>query len=365
MPALTIDKNALEHNISLIRQLAGDADIIAVLKHNAYGLGLCSFAAFLQKRGIRHFAVTDLADATALRKSGIAGNILLLTPLYDFNDIITAILHDIELSITSPSCAEALESAATYLNRFAVPAQLCIDTGFGRYGFLPQDSSRIIDAVYTMHHIRITGIFSHLHASACRDESCVRKQFADFTALCETLSEAGIALEQRHISSSSSLLKFPDMRLDAVRIGSAFVGRLSVPDTLGFQEVCRLTAHITDVHTLPAGHNVGYGNSFRLRRPAITAVTDAGYCHGLGVKHTHYPGNHGCAPLYILRRLKQTITSKAPCARYQDKLFPVLGQICMNCSIIDITDCPLSVGDVVTFPINPVFVDSEVARQYV
>ena len=94
MTTLNIRIRALEHNIEIIKSLAADAQIIAVLKGNAYGLGLCKFATFLQARGIRHFAVTELADAIELREKGIFGEILLLTPLYHPEDITRAIKHD-------------------------------------------------------------------------------------------------------------------------------------------------------------------------------------------------------------------------------------------------------------------------------
>lgn len=364
MPTLTIDTSALKHNIDLVQKLAKNAAVIAVLKNNGYGLGLLHFASVLQDRGICYFAVTDLSDAVALRNSGITGRILLLTPLYEFKDILTAIQNDIELCITGTSSARAAEDGAMYLNRVAVPAQLCIDSGFGRYGFLPNESEKIRDTVNTMSHIHICGIFSHLHASACKNANCVRRQYTAFNTLCETLSAEGLSLGMRHISSSSSLLRFPDMNLDAVRIGSAFLGRLAVSDTAGFQEVCHLEARVTDIHTLPAGHNVGYGNSYRLKHPAITAVTDAGYCHGLGMKHSHFPGNHGCPILYILRKFRQLLTTRAPFARYQNRKLPVLGQICMNSTILDATGCHLQVGETVSFPVNPVYVDSRVKRNY-
>ena len=118
MTTLNIRIRALEHNIEIIKSLAADAQIIAVLKGNAYGLGLCKFATFLQARGIRHFAVTELADAIELREKGIFGEILLLTPLYHPEDITRAIKHDITLSITSVSCGQILEDTAARLNHF-------------------------------------------------------------------------------------------------------------------------------------------------------------------------------------------------------------------------------------------------------
>ena len=364
MPTLTIDVSALKHNTHLIQKLAANAAVIAVLKNNGYGLGLVPFASFLQEEGISHFAVTELCDALALRGCGIRGHILLLTPLYEFDELIDAIQNNIELCISGPASARAAQDAAIYMNCSAVPVQLCIDTGFGRFGFSVDNVKKIQDTLETMSCLKLCGIFSHLYASACKNSSAVRKQFSSFERLCTTLTEQGVSLGMRHISSSSSLLRFPEMNLDGVRIGSAFLGRLAVRDSFGFQEVCCLRALISEIRTLPMGHNVGYGNSFRLKHPTITAVTDAGYAHGLGMKHSHFPGNHVCPILYILRRLRQSLTIRAPFARYQNRKFPVLGQICMNSTILDATGCHLQVGDTVSFPVNPVYVDSRIKRNY-
>ena len=108
MTTLTIKTNALDNNIRIIKRLANGAKVIAVLKGNAYGLGLTKFASFLQSKGIDNYGVTELSDAVTLRRNGITGNILLMTPLYNSEDITTAIDHDITLSITSTDCAHVI-----------------------------------------------------------------------------------------------------------------------------------------------------------------------------------------------------------------------------------------------------------------
>lgn len=234
MTTLTIKTNALDNNIRIIKRLANGAKVIAVLKGNAYGLGLTKFASFLQSKGIDNYGVTELSDAVTLRRNGITGNILLMTPLYNSEDITTAIDHDITLSITSTDCAHVIDETAAYMNHPTVHAHLCIDTGFGRYGFLCSDEKQIANTIQSLRHIKITGIFSHFHAAACRNEYYVKKQFQDFTHLCDALRKDGIPVGIRHISSSTSMIKYPSMNLDAIRIGSAFLGRLAVPNDYGF-----------------------------------------------------------------------------------------------------------------------------------
>ena len=365
MTTLNIRIRALEHNIEIIKSLAADAQIIAVLKGNAYGLGLCKFATFLQARGIRHFAVTELADAIELREKGIFGEILLLTPLYHPEDITRAIKHDITLSITSVSCGQILEDTAARLNHFCAHAHLCIDTGFGRYGFLCSKTSQIGDIINTVHamtHVQVTGIYSHFYAACCKNERFVKKQFEDFNNLCTTLTDAGIPLGIRHISSSSSLVRFPYMNLDAVRIGSAFLGRLAVSNSCGFENVCDLTASVDDVYELPAGHNIGYGKTCRLTKASTTAVVSAGYFHGLGMTREAAPKHP--SPLRLLRLCKHACFQKKQTAEFEGQTLPVLGQISMNSCILNVSKAPVSIGDSVTFRINPLFVNSAVPRVY-
>lgn len=367
MTTLNIQTSALEHNLKIIKKLTPNSEIIAVLKGNGYGLGLCKFAAFLHLHGIRHFAVTDLADAVALRKNGIEDEVLLMSPIYNSEDITTAIKYDITLSITSRECGLAIEATAAYKNHFSVHAHLCIDTGFGRYGFLSDNEatlSEITDMVHDMSHVQITGIFSHFYAAACRNERCVHKQFQEFCRLCDTLQDSGITIGIRHISSSSSMVRFPDMNLDAVRIGSAFLGRLAIPNDFGFQDVCSLSACVDDIYNLPAGHNIGYGNDCRLSKPATTAVISAGYYHGLGLEREASLKKHPYSPLRIARLIKRSYTKKLPSAIFEGHILPILGQISMNSVIVDASGCPLSVGDFVTFPINPLFVNSAIPRVY-
>lgn len=365
MTTLNVRIHALEHNIEIIKKLASDSLIIAVLKGNAYGLGLSKFATFLQARGIKNFAVTELSDAVELRKKGILGEILLLTPLYNSEDITNAIKYDITLSITSVECGMMLEETASYINHFCAHAHLCIDTGFGRYGFLCEKTSQIstiINTVHAMTHVQITGIYSHFYAACCKNERFVKKQFEDFNNLCTTLTDAGIPLGIRHISSSSSLVRFPYMNLDAVRVGSAFLGRLAVSNPFGFENVCDLTARVDDVYQLPAGHNIGYGKSCRLSKASTTAVVSAGYFHGLGM--TREVTAKRPSPLQLLHLCKRACLQKKQTAEFEGQTLPVLGQISMNSCILDVSKTPISIGDFVTFRINPLFVNSAVPRVY-
>lgn len=363
MPTLFIDQNILKNNIRITRELAGEADIIGVVKGNGYGLGLCSYAQILAESGIEILAVTEISDAVKLRNSGIHCDILMLSPLYQKEDIVTALTNYIILCITSYECGEIAEQTAAELNIYA-RCQICIDTGLSRYGFADNHLKDIIYTIHRMKHLCVTGIYSHFYASACKKSSHTMKQFERFTTLCDALEKENEFVGYRHIAASCALLRYPETKLDAVRIGSAFLGRLPFPDQWGYKPVGQLETAIKDIRTLPAGTGIGYDHSFITSKPTTIAIVSAGYIHGLGIR-----GNYSCheffhLPRYLYRLLKNTLLPKKTYAYYEKEPFPVLGRIGMNSSIIDITGANLSIGDIVRFPVNPLYVSNSIPRAY-
>ncbi|MCM1158218.1 MAG: alanine racemase [Bacteroidales bacterium] len=363
MPTLFIDQNIIKNNIDITKKLAGDSQVIGVIKENGYGLGLCPYAHLLVENGIEMLAVTELSEAVALRRDGIHCDILLLSPLYKEEDIKTALRHFLILCITSGECGEAAEQAATELSLYA-RAHLCIDTGLGRYGF---PDTRIKDILYTvnyMKHICITGIYSHFYASACKKIHHTKEQFERFTSLCNALERENVFIGFRHIAATCALLRFPETRLDAVRIGSAFLGRLPMKDEWGYQPVGQLEAPVSDIHTLPAGHNIGYGNTYVTARTTTVAVVSAGYSHGLGIRRSSNCPGIIHLPRFIYHEVRRSLFPDRLFAYRMEETFPVLGKVGMNSVIIDITGKTLSPGDIVRLPVNPIYVDSSVPRSY-
>ena len=137
MNKLLIERNKLLKNIEIIKKYSR-SKIIAVLKANAYGLGLIEFANILQQNGIDFFAVTDIKDALKLRENGISGQIIVLTPTNLPEEARLIILNGIIATVGSRTSALVLNNAASSLSKTA-SFHLKIDTGFGRFGFLPQE----------------------------------------------------------------------------------------------------------------------------------------------------------------------------------------------------------------------------------
>lgn len=363
MPALFIDKEILKKNIEITKELAGESQIIAIVKKNGYGLGLCPYAHLLTTCGIETLAVTDLNDAVTLRDSGIHCDILMLTPLYNKEDIITALHHYLIFCIPSYECGDLAEQAAMELNLYA-RAHICVDTGLGRYGFLDTCKNDIIYTIHRMKHICVTGIYSHFYASSCKNPRLTKNQFQRFTSLCDALENENEFVGCRHIAATCAMLRFPETRLDAVRIGSAFLGRLPFPDRWGYEPIGQLEASIENIRTLPAGRTVGYGNAFITTKKSTIAVVSAGYAHGLGIRRNNDCPGIFHLPGYIFRLIKNALRPQKIYASYAQETYPVLGRIGMNSLMIDITGANLSIGDTVYLPVNPLYVDSSIPRIY-
>lgn len=363
MPTLFIDKTLLKDNIEITKQLAGESHIIGIVKGNGYGLGLCSYAHILVESGIEILAVTELDDAIQLRNSGIHCDILMLSPLYQQEDIRTALSLSLILCITSYECGVIAEETAAKLSTYG-RAHICIDTGLGRYGFPDTHVKDIIYTVRHMKHICVTGIYSHFFASACRKPKHTAEQLERFLSLCKALEKENIFIGFRHIAASCALLRYPETRLDAVRIGSAFLGRLPMKNQWGYRPVGLLEAPVSDIHTLPPGHNIGYGHTFITTKKTTVAIVPVGYSHGLGVKRGNDCPSLTCLPRFIGSLIKNTLFPKKLYGFYKENQFPVLGKIGMTHVILDVTGAELHIGDIIQLPVNPIYVDSSIPRRY-
>lgn len=363
MPTLFIDKKILKNNIEITKKIAGESQVIGVVKGNGYGLGLCAYAHILVESGVEILAVTEIEDAIVLRDSGILCDILMLAPLYQKEDIKKALFHSIILCITSYECGELAEQTAAELSIYG-RAHICVDTGLGRHGFPDTHTKDIVFTIFHMKHICVTGIYSHFYASACRKPKYTVGQFERFLFLCEALERENIFIGFRHIAASCALLNYPETRLDAVRIGSAFLGRLPMKDQWGYKPIGYLEAPISDIHTLPPGHSIGYGQSYITTKKTTVAIVPVGYSHGLGIRRGNdFPGVWHL-PGFIYRLLKNTLFPKKPYAFYKERPLPILGRIGMTCVILDVTDVNLNIGDTIQLPVNPIYVDSSIPRRY-
>lgn len=314
-----IDAQALRHNIQCLRaQLPDRCALMPVLKADAYGHGAVLCAHILRGCGIDSFCVACLSEGVELRRRGIGGEILILgyTNPSDF-----PLLRRWRLTQTvlDRDYAHALQA---YGHRLRV--HIAIDTGMHRIGLPAEDSESILE-LFTLRNLRITGVYSHL----CTDSStpmgktyCQTQQQA-FRSVRELLAQHGIPVPKSHLLASTGILSGSEFYGDAVRPGLALYGACSEARAAGLMPVLCWKARVAALKTLQPGESAGYGRRFTAVRQTRIAVLSIGYADGLPRELSNGKG-------YVL---------------LDGEKAPILGWICMDQTIVDISDIPsVSVG---------------------
>lgn len=355
---LVIERDKLAENIRLIQKTVGDRTVIAVLKGNGYGLGLDVYARILTENGIDFFAVSEPEEAVSLRESGINGRILLLTPVTEQALAEKLLEQNVILTIHSYENAKLYENAALNLDIIA-PVHIKVDTGFGRFGF--QDMQEI-PKVFKLKNLSFDGIYSHFSCSFEKKYQITQRQFQKFSEVLSYLESLGIKIPLKHIANSSAALRFPETRMDAVRIGSAFLGRLSYPSALKLNRIAYLESKILTISELPAHHNIGYANTYYTKKPTKTAVIPVGYKDGYMVEKSR----DTFRPIDILRYLYQDVRQlgKKIWLGIGGKKYPLLGRVGMYNIVVDITGTDIKAGDTVTCSVNPILIDNQIPREF-
>ena len=360
MKTLVIDKKDLIYNIEKIKG-ATSAKIIAVLKCNAYGMDIVQYANILAENGIEYFAVSDFDEAISLRDSGFKKDLLLLSPVEDSIRAKALTQTNITATVADETSAEALSDAAKELGTTA-KAHLKVDTGFGRFGVDSSYANDIAELVETYKNIDYEGIFSHFSFSFEKKNKYTKEQFSNFTSLLKELKDKGISFKTKHIANSSAFIKYPETHLDAVRIGSAFLGRLAVNNSLGLKKLAYLESNVEYIKVLPQGHNVGYANTYKAKRDTKIAIVPVGYADGYSVEKSKDTFRFKDILRYIFHDMKSI--NKKSYVSVNGKSVPVIGRVGMYNIVLDITNTDIKIGDVVKININPILIDSSIRREY-
>lgn len=318
----SIDRSAVSYNIKAIEQmLSPQTQILAVVKTDAYGHGAAEIAAIAEAfERVFGFAVATAEEALFLREQGIKKPILILGYAFE-EDYEALIRHAVRLTVYSYEMAEQIAKAA---QKTGMQAQIHIkiDTGMSRIGFQATDMSvEEIARIHALSGLAIEGIFTHFARADEVDLSASKEQLALFLRMCDKLKARGIRIRMRHCANSAGIVQLPEAGLDLVRAGIILYGLYPSADvgaaSVSLRPVMELKSRIVHIKTLERGRSVSYGGTYRLQEEKRIATIPVGYGDG-------YPrslSNRG----YVLIHGKKA---------------PILGRVCMDQFMADVTDIP-------------------------
>lgn len=313
---LEINLSAITHNLKQYQQLLSPGvKLMAMVKAFSYGSGSFEIANLLQFHKVDYLAVAFADEGVELRRSGIALPIMVMSP--DENTFDVMVQYDLEPELYS---FNILNSFNNYLSKAGIenyPVHIKIDTGMHRLGFEEHDMQSLKEILQSSARLKIQSVFSHLVASdnAAHDEFTML-QSARFTNCCNQVKEVVHYPFIRHLSNTSGIMRHAALQFDMVRLGIGLYGVDSYPSMQNLlQNVTTLKTTIAQTRKIKAGESVGYNRAGVVKKDSLIATVRIGYADG----YSRMLGN-GNGKMLV-----------------KGKLAPVIGQVCMDMTMLDIT----------------------------
>ncbi|MFA6524657.1 MAG: alanine racemase [Patescibacteria group bacterium] len=320
---IEIDSQALKHNLAQFKELTGpNVLLMPIIKSNAYGHGIVEVANILSEAGVDYLGVVNGTEALLLRSKSLNTPILVLS-YYEKGQIKELIEQNVDLVVYDFETAEEISALAGSLNIIA-KIHIKIDTGTSRLGILADEATDFIEKCSKLNMIKIIGVFTHFADSENNDWTFTNSQIEKFRNLLFSLQRMGIKISIPHAACSAATLVSANTHFNMVRVGIAVYGlwpsenneitvHKKFPD-FELQPVLSWKTKIIQIKHLPKGSLIGYGCSYKLKKDSVIAILPIGYNEG----YSRQLSNKGIV-----------LVGGRKC--------PVIGKVCMNLTIIDVS----------------------------
>ena len=319
---LEVNLSAIVHNFNFYRsKLKPETKMVCMVKAFGYGSGSFELAKTLQEHHCDYLAVAVADEGAALRKEGITIPIIVMNP--EFSSFNTLFEYNLEPEVYSFRLLDALVHETERRGIIGYPVHIKIDTGMHRLGFQPSEVKELCMRLKGQSGVKARSIFSHLAGS----DSFV---FDDFThEQLNKFQQAAAELESalghkviKHILNTAGIERFAEYQMDMVRLGIGLYG-ISASGLAGLQTISKLKTTILQIQNVPAGDSIGYSRKSYVERDSKIAIIPIGYADGLD---RHFSNGHGEVVI-------------------RGKRCPIIGNICMDACMVDVTEVDAHEGD--------------------
>jgi alanine racemase len=319
----------LRHNFREVRRLISpDTKVMAIIKADAYGHGAVEVGEALLDEGADCFGVATLSEALQLRSRFETVEILILgyTP-EEFSDIV--VTNNLTQTVFTSQHAKELSKAACSAQKTA-KVHIKVDTGMRRLGMRPtEENLELVKEIFNLDNIKVDAIFTHFATADETDKTSSREQARSFDDFVARLSGIGISIDTEHMCNSAGIIEFQDYHRQMVRPGIMLYGLYPSSEVnmgrVNLRQIMSLRARITHIKDVYDGEGVSYGGIYRARGHRNIATVPVGYADGFS----------------------RMLTNKAEVIVNGVRV-PVVGKICMDQFMIDVTDLDVYTGDIVT-----------------
>jgi len=321
---LELDMNALAHNISYFKnKLQPSTKLLAVVKAYAYGHDATQISLVLEKNKVDYLAVAYTHEGISLRKSGIKTPILVLHAQIQNYTLLRE--HNLEPNLYSHATLNAFIEFADKNKLNNYPVHIKFNTGLNRLGFTPNEVPKLIKTFQENKNLKLQSVFSHLAASEdLNEKEFTLMQIEKFKDIKQNISDAFSHTIDFHLSNTSGIINFPEAEHDMVRLGIGMYGFGNTPkETTKLKNVGSLKTIISQIHIISPGESLGYNRAFIAKKETKTATLPIGHADGISRELGNGKGS----------------------VLINDTICPIIGNVCMDMIMVDITNIECNEGD--------------------